>query len=207
VFFLFPGQWIEGGVAGLATTTVELLLALGAFIIGYVAAAKLARRSDWEFDGADDAPPAASSQATISPSAERPGLDARLERIETALATLPAQTTKAIKACPSADLDRTLRSIQRALRKPHGDPVLIEAVQSLQADGLTGLTSRIEALETRIGERLAAIDARLAMLNLHEPTALPALPPLPTRRPNGLAPKRISHAVAEIKRSIDSLPH
>jgi hypothetical protein len=30
---------------------------------------------------------------------------------------------------------------------------------------------------------------------------------LPARRPEGLAPKRIGRAVAEIKRSIDSLPH
>ena len=208
-FFLVPGDWLDGGAgaSGLSALTVRLLLATGAFVAGYAAAVKLAPRSDWEFDGADDAPLAPPMQPSVSTAGGSGLLDARLERIETALATLPAQTTKAIKACPSADLDRTLRSIQRALRKPHGDPALIEAVQSLQADGLTGLTSRIEALETRIGDQLSAINARLAVLNLHEPAPLPPLAALPARRPDGLVPKRISRAVAEIKRSIDSLPH
>lgn len=207
-FFLIPGDWLGSGSAagGMPAIMFRLLLAAGAFVAGYAAAVKLATRSDWEFDGADDAPLSAGPQVTIPPAGDR-DLNERLARIETALATLPAQTTKAIKTCPSADLDRTLRSIQRALRKPHGDPVLIEAVQSLQAEGLTGLTTRIEALETRIGDQLAAINARLAVLNLNEPTRLPRLADLPARRPDGLVPKRISRAVAEIRRSIDSLPH
>ena len=200
IIFFFPSSWLEdlAAAAGLDPATLRALLALAAFAAGYVAGAKLANRRDWEFDKADDlAPPAAPADP----------LEERLARIEKALATLPAQTTKAIKACPSADLDRTLRSIQRALRKPHSDPVLVEAVNTLRDEGAPGLVARLEALETRIGEQLAAIDARLTMLNLAEP--LPALPlgPLPARRPNGLAPKRLGRAVADIRRTIDSLPH
>jgi len=175
-------------------------------MIGCIGGAMLARRSDWEFDGADDVPLPAAPQVTVSPAGDG-DLDERLARIEKTLAALPAQTTKAIKACPSADLDRTLRSIQRALRKPHSDPVLVEAVQSLQAEGSSGLLARIETLETRFGDQLAAINARLATLDLHEPAPLPRLAGLPAHRPNGLAPKRISRAVADIRRSIDSLPH
>ena len=206
--FLVPGEWLDGAAAanGSGAMTVRLLLAAGMFVVGYAVAAKLASRSDWEFDSADDAPLAASPQITVPPTGGS-DLDERLACIEKALETLPAQTTKAIKACPSADLDRTLRSIQRALRKPHSDPVLVEAVHSLQAEGAPGLLARLEALETRIGDQLAAINARLAMLNLHEPAPLPRLTAMPTRRPDGLAHKRIGRAVAEIRRSIESLPH
>lgn len=209
-FFLVPGEWLDGAAAASsrAAITVRLLLAAGAFVAGYAAGVKLASRSDWEFDGADDAPLPVAPQVAVPPAGEGDGdLNERLSRIEKALAALPAQTTKAIKACPSADLDRTLRSIQRALRKPHSDPVLVETVHALQTEAAPGLLARLEALETRIGDQLAAINARLAMLNLHEPAPLPRLTNLPTRRPDGLVPKRISRAVADIKRSIDSLPH
>jgi hypothetical protein len=196
-----PGEWLErlGAAAGLEVPAVRVLVGLAAFVAGWVAGAKLASRRDWEFDKADDFDLPAAQTPPVNE------LEERMARIEKALTTLPAQTTKAIKACPSADLDRTLRSIQRALRKPHSDPVLVEAIQALRDEGATGVVARLEALEARIGERLAAIDARLASLNLGEPGTVLPLDHLPSRRPNGLAPKRIGRAVADIKRAIDSL--
>ena len=199
-----PGEWLErlGVAAGLELVAVRVLVGLAAFVAGSVAGAKLASRRDWEFDKPDDLDlPAAAASPSVNE------LEERLARIEKALVTLPAQTTKAIKACPSADLDRTLRSIQRALRKPHSDPVLVEAIHAMHEEGAMGLVARLEALEVRIGEQLAAIDARLASLNLGDAAPVLPLDHLPSRRPNGLAPKRIGRAVADIKRAIDSLPH
>lgn len=180
-----PGSAAESGAVA------KLALAAVAFVIGYLIADRLGRRRP-QFDVADDGD----------------ALEARLARIEAALVALPSQTTKAIKACPSADLDRTLRSIQRALRKPHSDPVLLEAVQSLQSDGPAAILARVEALETRLTEGLATLDARLALMNIGSSGEPPlALDRLPARRPSGLAPDRIGRAVADIRRSIDGVAH
>lgn len=210
VVILLPNDWLEpiGASLGVGLVVLQTLLVIAAFVAGYALGASLFRRSDLEFDTRDDAPLAVSQPsvaATVLPP-EPAELDERLARIERQLATLPAQTTKAIKACPSADLDRTLRSIQRALRKPHSDPVLVEAVHSLQADGPAGVVARLEALETRVGERLAAIEARLAGANVRE-APLPLLTRATMRRPAGLAPKRISQVVADIRNTMDRLPH
>lgn len=211
IVILLPNDWLEpvGAALGVGLVILQTLLVIAAFVAGYALGASLFRRSDLEFDTRDDAPLAASQPrvaATPLPPAPTE-LDERLARIEKQLATLPAQTTKAIKACPSADLDRTLRSIQRALRKPHSDPVLVEAVHSLQTEGSAGLVSRIEALETHINERLAGIEARLAGSHSRDSAPLPLLTRVTMRRPAGLAPKRISQAVADIRNTIDRLPH
>ena len=211
IVILLPNDWLEpvGAALGVSLVILQTLLVIAAFVAGYALGASLFRRSDLEFDTRDDAPLAASQPmvaTTAQPSAQTE-LDERLARIEKQLATLPAQTTKAIKACPSADLDRTLRSIQRALRKPHSDPVLVEAVHSLQADGPTGVVARLEALETHINERLAAIEARLTGSHGRDSAPLPLLTRATMRRPAGLAPKRISQAVADIRNTMDRLPH
>jgi hypothetical protein len=206
---LVPGAWLDGpgAASGAGAGVLRIVLVLLGFAAGYVAGARLFRPQDWQFDGADDGARPSAGPAVATSAAGPTDLDERLERIEKALASLPSQTTKAIKACPSADLDRTLRSIQRALRKPHSDPVLVEAVHALQSDGPAGLLARVEALETHLTERLAAIDARLAMLNVNE-TAAP-MPPLRlrVRRPEGLAPKRVGQALADIRRSMDGVAH
>ena len=211
IVFMLPNGWLEpvGASLGVSLAALQTMLVIAAFVAGYALGASLFRRSDLEFDARDDAPPATPQPKVGAPAAPlaTSELDERLARIEKQLATLPSQTTKAIKACPSADLDRTLRSIQRSLRKPHSDPVLVEAVHALQIDGPAGLVARIEALEARVGERLAAIEARLASGNVRESTSLPLLTRVPMRRPAGLAPKRISQAVAEIRNSIERLPH
>lgn len=220
VMLLMPDGALEplAASAGLDVTILRSLLALLGFAVGYVVGTKLMRRADYEFDGADDAPLPVAQQMVASPAAVASpapaaavgttGLEERLAHMEKLLATLPAQTTKAIRACPSADLDRTLRSIQRALRKPHSDPVLVEAVQTLQSDVPAALVSRIEALEARLSERLAAIEGRLAIININDDVApLPPLTRLTARRPAGLAPRRISEALAEIRQSMDGLPH
>ena len=211
VALLLPTTWLDGPAAavGQEAGAFRMWLAIVLFVAGYVLGTRLFTQRDWEFDAADDTPLPVSQPAVGPAVAAGPrDLDERLERIERAIATLPAQTTKAIKTSPSADLDRTLRSIQRALRKPHSDPVLVEAVHALQQDGPASLLARIEALEGRMAEQLAAIDARLAMLQLGEREPAPlALPHLPMRRPTGDVAKRIGRAVADIRRSIDSVPH
>ena len=143
----------------------------------------------------------------VSPSRGSDAIDARLARIEAALAELPTQMTRAIKTSPSADLDKTLRSIQRAMRKRLPDPSVLNAVRSLQSDaGPEALIARIEAIEAHLGEQLAQINARLAMLGGQSAEApLPPLVRLPTRRPDGLASRRIGETVADIRRSIESL--
>ena len=199
-----PGSWFAdpAGATGLSITAMRLALVVAAFMIGYLIESKRFSRGDQPFDGADSR---ALSAAPAVPSAiSDTDFDARLARIETALAALPDQTTKAIKAGPSADLDRTLRSIQRALRKPHNDALLVEAIHALQPDGVL---IRMEALGMRLVEQMAAIDARLAMVNLHEPPQFSPLSHLPARRPNGVVARRIGRAVADIRRSIDGLPH
>lgn len=204
-------------------TTARFMLAALAFAIPTVIGALVgSQRDDDDLEEAFDeatpipvaqprsAPAVTAGATTAQPLASRDSDDiqAALARIEAMLAELPAQTTKAVKSSPSADLDKTLRSIQRALRKRLPDPALLNAARALQAEAAPeSLIARVEAVEARIGEQLAEINARLASLTSSTPpeAAMPSVVRLPTRRPSGLASNRIGQTVADIRRSIESL--
>lgn len=232
---LMPAGMLENAVtqSGLAALlpaaqpplgdTARYMLAALAFALPTMIGALIGSRRD-EFDTTADytaAPVPAAEQTTVKPAAAATpaatygaaldhgteNIGDRLARIEAALAELPTQMTRAIKTSPSADLDKTLRSMQRAMRKRLPDPAVFNALRSLQSEaGPEALIARIEAIETHLGEQLAQINARLAVLGA-QPDEIP-LPPvvrLPTRRPNGLASRRIGETVADIRRSIESL--
>jgi|GEM_PF-4044702 len=209
--------------------TARYMLAALAFAIPTVIGALIgARRDDEEaYDrgvaDADAAPLQAAEQMVVAPAAltaapapmstpapataDVNDLDGRLARIEAMLAELPASTTRVLKTSPTADLDKTLRSIQRSLRKRLPDPKMLGAVRALQ-DGPTpeAVLARVEVLEARIADQLTEINARLAALG-QQPTEAPPAPVvrLPTRRPSGLPSRRIGETVAGIRQSIESL--
>jgi len=165
-------------------TTARLMLALLALLIGFALTFWLVRRSrpSWDVDDSADAEPlpafeqmvtspgplAARDEApALAPAATRVAdtsqIDARLSRVEAAIADMPAQ-------------------ISRELGNAPGD-----------ADAAT-ILARVEALETQIGDRLAAIDAKLAAPNG------PALGG-PARLLR--APARLGDTLANIRRSLD----
>lgn len=203
-------------------TTASLLLAAAVFIIGLALTSLLGRTGDeWETGegyGEQADPLPAAEQTTASPmpiqtvvqTIPQTGgddLHARLSRIEAVLATLSGQIQAVVKASPGADLGKTLRSVQALLRNPPTDPVLLEAVRSVQGGqgGPDAVLARIEALEARINERFAEMSDRLAATSRGPIDAgyiLP-LPKLPTRRPTGAAAQRISRTLADIRRSIE----
>jgi hypothetical protein len=194
--------------------TARFMLAALAFAVPTVIGALIgSQRDDYDRDDtiADARPMPVAEQMVaapaIAPAALDADLDTRLTRIEAALAELPSLTTRALKTSPSADLDKTLRSLQRSLRKRLPDPAVFNAIRSMQSEaGPEALLARLEALETRIGDQLAELNARLAALGSQGAEApMPPVVRLPTRRPNGLASRRLGDTVADIRRSIESL--
>jgi hypothetical protein len=164
-------------------TTARLLLASVALVIGFALTFWLVRRSrpSWDVDDGSEAEPlpayqqmvvspaglsAGAGESTAPPPAPPPAgrdLDARLTRIEAAIADVPAQIARATAG---------------------GAPDQEAAA----------LLTRVAALETQIGERLAAIEARLAAGGVA--AADPAL------RPRRVSP-RVGGALDNIRRSLD----
>lgn len=161
----------------------RLLLSGIALLIGFGFTVWLVRRSRpaWDVDYSTDAEPLPAYEQMVvspayvappvaaapmaSPAADNRELDGRLTRIEASLADVPAQIARALAGSAPA------------------------------ADENAKLLARIDALEAQIGERLAAVDARLAAEDVQSDGA--------PYRSRLRSPKRISRTLANIRRSID----
>lgn len=193
-------------------TTARIMLALLAFALPTLIGALIGHdRSYTEMDAdSDTAPLPVAQQTTIEPmvatsavaSPRNHDVEARLVQIEARLAELPGQ----IATSPSSrDLDRVMRSIQRSLRKRLPDPAVFNAVRALQdGPGPEALLARLDALETRLADRLADIEARLGSASAPLPQTGTVLR-LPRRRPNDLEARRLGETVASIRQSMAAL--
>lgn len=190
IVFLLP-DGVLGGITvgtGLAAllpqaapplgTTARLALAFIGLLVGFVATFLLLRRRrpEWDYDeNTDAAPLSASEQMVVAP----------------VIITPPQTPVVAPPGAPvDAKLDERLARIEALLADVSPQPA--------GTDASAALLERVATLETQIGGQLAAIEARLARPET-------AGSNVRTGRGSRRAPKRMSQALADIRRSIDGL--
>lgn len=169
-------------------TTARLLLGAMALLIGFGLTLWLVRRNrpTWDVDDSTDAEPlpayeqmGVSSAAYAAPAAA-------------AVSASPAPVTTAV--ADDRGLERRLSRIEASLAEVPAQ-IARALTGGTPASDDAALLARIETLETQIGERLAAIEARLSA-DGDEAGGTPY-------QPNLRAPKRISPALADIRRTLD----
>lgn len=156
----------------------RLLLAVVALLIGFALTFWLVRRSrpSWDVDDSsfDDEPLPAYEQMVVSPGPPASAADAPPP---------PAVAAAAPRTSGPSDLDARLARIEAALADMAKQPALGGEV-----------VTRLETLEGQIGERLAAIEARLHA----QPVDTTVEGARPLRASPGVARK-----LADIRRSLD----
>lgn len=135
-----------------------------------------------------------------------------IRRLEATVAALPDLVQRAVKAGASADLTKTLKSIQSLLRHPQSDPALVDALRALHPNGeatapsVADLVARIEAHEQRVTGQLSAIADRMADLIALQAeaarTPMPDIPPAP-RIADPEKARRLSSAIADVRRLME----